>query len=103
MTIEYGDNDREFATKPRTSGKYGIKRSTIPTTMATVTVPDQVNEAILQNIGTTNIVFNFDGDTTDYWTLLPTEKVQFRIRGGDELHIQSIGSTGQVQAMYWGD
>lgn len=56
--------------------KKSVKRLTADETIRTVTAPDWASRLLIRNADpTTDIMFNFDGSSTDFYTLKPGQEL----------------------------
>lgn len=82
-----------------------ILRKTVDDTSKSVIVPADIEWGTLRNDGDNPIFFNFDGDTTNYWTIKPNSNLGhvFRVFQGEELYYRTLsGTTTKLEIMAWG-
>ena len=79
----------------------------IPTVKTTISVPDKVMFAVIRNVGSNKIAFNFNSDSaTDYWTLdiSPPNDTSpvLNLRDTNQLHFKAIGANSRIEIIGWG-
>ena len=81
-----------------------VKRLAIPDPISTFDIPDKVSAAVIKNVGTKDMKFNFDGDfDTHYWTLKIGEQTPvMEINPSRTFHTDGIGGSTTIEVLMWG-
>jgi hypothetical protein len=93
----------------------GFNRNRVASTTAsgsageiTLTVPNKADYMVIENTGTTDIVFVFGTDVFSHaWELKPNAGMlsrtpEFAVNDQTEVKVRSQGGTGDIQYMFWG-
>ena len=75
-----------------------IKRLEIPDPVSSFVIPPDASEAVIKNVGTNDMRFNFDGDfTTHYWVLKSGEQTPLiKVSGGLKIQTDGIGGSQTI-------
>ncbi len=94
------------ANQPSHGTNKTVARLTATTTIQSTPAPDWAKFFIIRNDdGTKALAFNFNGNTTNYWTLKPGEclNVPIPLNKGEELHYLNLGAdTLKFEIILWG-
>lgn len=78
-------------------------RISVSTTKQTKTLPEHIKFSILKNSGTDDILFNFDDETTNYFSLAPGEKVgPIHITSGQKINLKTLTGSSNLEVIAWG-
>lgn len=85
------------------SGVTGVRRSSIPITKVSLSIPNRVNFCVIKNVGSNVVRLNFNNDSAnDYWTLVANAQTPV-IGLGRNIVVNAISITAAstIEVIYW--